>query len=140
MSNLTRRQAIDRGHRRARLMLLAVVAAWSIALIVSHRRGPNLTLILLISAFTVANLLLYIRGAFLSYRLLNDIAAGSHCINCGYDLWGSLRAGSHNCPECDRPIPEGTHERLLPPGLVPADTAVAPQAPAEDGHANREHP
>lgn len=119
MSNLKRIQSIHAGHRRARAMLVVVVAAWSIMLIVAHRRGPNGYVLLLLAVITLINLGLYLRGAVRSYTLHVQMTAGSHCMGCDYDLWGSLRGGAQACPECGTPIPPGTHARLLPPGLVP---------------------
>ena len=43
------------------------------------------------------------------------------CLNCDYDLRGSIGAGRESCPECGEPIPEAlafAWDETTPPILV----------------------
>ncbi len=105
--------ALHANHRRARRMLIGVVSAWGVLLILSHRRGPSTAALVLVGLLTLGNVVLYLRGAWLSRRLMPQVTTSSRCPACGDDLWESLRAKASACPTCQEPIAPAQYERIF---------------------------
>jgi|GEM_PF-4173581 len=103
-------------HRRARLMLLFTVGVWSLLAIATSFPVTTPTVLWgfgVAVVVTLVNIAMYLYGTVRSYQLLVELASGSTCTACGYELWGSMQAGSPDCPECGQAISDAQRDRII---------------------------
>ncbi|MEO1235251.1 MAG: hypothetical protein AAFX76_00540 [Planctomycetota bacterium] len=55
----------------------------------------------------------YVWAAVLNYRHTLAVLGRGRCLDCGYELWGTVRAGRTECPECGRGIGSAMARRML---------------------------
>lgn len=54
----------------------------------------------------------YLRGAWLNYRHVLKVFERGRCMECGYDLRGTILAAGWECPECGERVSPGMAERV----------------------------
>ncbi|MEM1107313.1 MAG: hypothetical protein AAGH99_01330 [Planctomycetota bacterium] len=55
----------------------------------------------------------YVYAAILNYRHVKKVLARGQCLECGYELWPTIKALRWECPECGAKISNQMAERVF---------------------------